>query len=154
MKFLVDAHVPRRLCAVLAQHGHDAVHTSDLPAKNLTKDRIINQISIAEQRVVVSKDTDFFYSHLLQGRPWKLLLIRTGNISTRDLCALFERNLSEIEVALKNHALVEIESFGGDSVCVVRLSYDAGTRANEERHRQVIEAPVKCQRTLRNVRRS
>lgn len=109
MKFLVDAHLPRRLCAVLAQHGHDAVHTLDLPAKNITKDRVINQISLAEQRVVVSKDTDFFYSHLLQGRPWKLVLVRTGNISTRDLCLLVERNLPAIEAALESHALVEID---------------------------------------------
>lgn len=29
MKFLVDAHLPRRLCAVLARHGHDAPHTID-----------------------------------------------------------------------------------------------------------------------------
>lgn len=35
MKFLVDAHLPRRLCAMLAQRGHDAKHTLDLPAGNL-----------------------------------------------------------------------------------------------------------------------
>jgi predicted nuclease of predicted toxin-antitoxin system len=59
--------------------------------------------------VVISKDTDFFYAHLLQGRPWKLVLLKTGNISTRDLCALFERNLPAIEAALQNHTLVEID---------------------------------------------
>ena len=96
MKFLVDAHLPLRLCAVLAQHGHDAVHTLDLPAKNATKDSVINQVSLDDQRVVISKDTDFFYSHVLQGRPWKLLLVKTGNISTRDLRDLFERNLPAI----------------------------------------------------------
>lgn len=116
MKFLVDAHLPRRLCAVLAQHGHDAVHTFDLPDKNTNKDRIINQISLADQRVVISKDTDFFYSHLLQGRPWKLLLVRTGNISMRDLCALFARNLLAIEAALQNHTLVEIDRLAVTSV--------------------------------------
>jgi predicted nuclease of predicted toxin-antitoxin system len=116
MKFLVDAHLPRRLCAVLAQHGHDAVHTVDLSDKNKTKDRIINQISLADQRVVISNDTDFFYSHLLQGRPWKLLLVRTGNISMRDLCALFERNLPAIETALQSHTLVEIDRLTVTSV--------------------------------------
>jgi predicted nuclease of predicted toxin-antitoxin system len=59
MKFLVDAHLPRRLCTMLAQHGHNAMHTLDLPAANKTKDRIINQLSFDEQRVVVTKDTDF-----------------------------------------------------------------------------------------------
>ena len=109
MKFLVDAHLPRRLCAMLAQHGHDATHTLDLPARNATKDGVINQLSLDEQRVVVSKDTDFFYSHLLQGRPWKLLLVKTGNISTRELRALFERNLPAIEAAFLTHTLVEID---------------------------------------------
>jgi predicted nuclease of predicted toxin-antitoxin system len=109
MKFLVDAHLPSRLCAMLARHGRDAMHTLDLPAKNATEDRIINQIALDDQRVIISKDTDFFYSHLLQDRPWKLVLVRTGNISAGDLCALFERNLPEIETALDSHTLVEID---------------------------------------------
>ncbi len=109
MKLLVDAHLPHELCTILARHGHDAVHTSALPAGNATKDASIIQMSLTEQRVVVSKDTDFFYSHLLQGRPWKLLLVRTGNISTRDLCALMGRHLPAIEAALENHTLVELD---------------------------------------------
>ena len=109
MKFIVDAHIPRGLCGVLVRHGHDAVHTFDLPDKNATKDGVINRISLDEQRVVISKDADFFYSHLLQGRPWKLLLVKTGNISARDLCELFERNLPTIEIALGIHTLVEID---------------------------------------------
>ncbi|MBI5766502.1 MAG: DUF5615 family PIN-like protein [Verrucomicrobia bacterium] len=109
MKFLVDAHLPRRLCAVLALHGHDAIHTLDLPDQNRTKDGAINQRSLDEGRVVISKDTDFFYSHLLHGRPWKLLLVRTGNISTADLCALLERNLTTVEAEFQKHTLVEID---------------------------------------------
>jgi predicted nuclease of predicted toxin-antitoxin system len=109
MKFLVDAHLPRSLCAVLARHGHDANHTLDLPAKNATKDNIVNQISVNEQRIVISKDSDFFYSHLVLGRPWKLVLVKTGNMSKGELCSLFERHLSEIEAALEQYTLVEID---------------------------------------------
>jgi predicted nuclease of predicted toxin-antitoxin system len=109
MKFVVDAHLPPSLCAVLARHGHDANHTLDLPAKNATKDTILNQISVEEQRVVISKDSDFFYSHLVLGRPWKLVLVKTGNMSTEDICSLFERHLSEIEAALERYSMVEID---------------------------------------------
>ena len=109
MKFLVDAHLPPSLCTVLARHGHDATHTLDLPAKNATKDTDLSQISFDEQRVVVSKDTDFFYSHMVLGRPWKLVLVKTGNMSKGDLCSLFERHLSEIEAALEQYTLVEID---------------------------------------------
>lgn len=109
VRFLVDAHLPRGLCVLLNRQGHDAIHTLDLPAKNVTPDGAINQMSLNQRRIVISKDSDFFYSHLLQGRPWKLLLIKTGNISRRDLIDLFERNLPAIEAALKSHSLLEID---------------------------------------------
>lgn len=57
MKFLVDAHLPRGLCAVLQAAGHDAVHTRQPPAHDRTTDQVINEVSVAEQRVVISKDT-------------------------------------------------------------------------------------------------
>jgi predicted nuclease of predicted toxin-antitoxin system len=38
MKFVVDAQLPRRLARELAEFGHDAVHTLDLPAGNHTPD--------------------------------------------------------------------------------------------------------------------
>lgn len=94
---------------MFVQHGHDATHTLDLPTGNTTKDPIINELSVREQRIVVSKDSDFFYSHVLQGRPWKLLLIKTGNISAQDLCGLLERHLPTIETLLRTHTLVELD---------------------------------------------
>ena len=109
MKFLVDAHLPPSLAAALRAAGHDAVHTRDLPAQNRTRDGVINEISLRDQRVVITKDTDFFYSHILQGRPWKLLLVRTGNIGTAELRALFARHLPAILAALQTHSLVEID---------------------------------------------
>lgn len=94
---------------MLAQHGHNVIHTRELPTGNATKDSLINEISVNEQRVVVSKDTDCFYAHILHGRPWKLLLIKTGNMSAQALCALLERHLSAIENVLQTHTLIEID---------------------------------------------
>lgn len=112
MKFLVDAHLPAAVCRVLREAGHDVLHTSDLPDANRTKDRAINAQSIRDRRVVVTKDTDFYYSHLLQGRPWKLLLVRTGNLRMRDLTSLFEKNLPLILEALTSNTLVELDQRG------------------------------------------
>lgn len=86
-------------------------------AQNRTPDAGINDLSVKEQRVVVTKDTDFYHSHVLHGRPWKLLLIRTGNIRTRDLKALFAQRLPAISAALARISLVELER---QSVRVVR----------------------------------
>jgi len=109
MNFLVDAHLPPGLCAVLQAAGHDAVHTRQLTEQNRTPDVGINQLSAQEQRVVITKDTDFYHSHVLHGKPWKLLLIRTGNIRTRDLKALFAQNLPTIIAALEQNSLVELD---------------------------------------------
>src|SRR5271170_5915442 len=109
MKFVVDAHLPPGLCALLEAAGHDAIHTSRLTAQNRTADEILNQLSLREQRVVVTKDSDFYHSHLLHGKPWKLLLVRTGNIRTRDLKALFQTHLSTIVAALEQNSLVELD---------------------------------------------
>jgi predicted nuclease of predicted toxin-antitoxin system len=108
MKFLVDAHLPPGLCALLQAAGHEAVHTRQLPAQNQATDTFINDLSLREERVVVSKDTDFYYSHLLQRKPWKLLLIRTGNMSTRDLKRLMQVHLPEVIAALEANSLVEL----------------------------------------------
>ena len=45
--------------ALLQAARHDAIHTAALPARNQTPDRAINELSITDQRVVISKDTDW-----------------------------------------------------------------------------------------------
>jgi predicted nuclease of predicted toxin-antitoxin system len=109
MKFLVDAHLPPSLCTLLQAAGHDALHTTQLPARNQTPDQVINELSLKDQRVLISKDTDFYYSLLLQQRPHKLLLVRTGNMGTRELRALFQKHLPAITQALENNSLVELD---------------------------------------------
>jgi predicted nuclease of predicted toxin-antitoxin system len=110
MKFLVDAHLPPSLCNLLQAAGHDAIHTSHLIAQNRTPDEALNELSLKEQRVVITKDSDFYHSHLLHGKPWKLLLVRTGNIRTRDLKRLFGEHLPAIVAALERNSLVELDS--------------------------------------------
>lgn len=109
MKFVVDAHLPPRLCVVFQAAGHDATHTGQLAARNQTSDEVINQRSMAEQCVVVTKDSDFYHSHLLHGKPRKLLLVRTGNIRTRELTELFQRHLPDIVAAFEENSLVELD---------------------------------------------
>lgn len=108
MKFLIDAQLPRRLANVFKEAGYEAIHTLDLPNQNATKDIEINQISIQEQYVVISKDSDFLNSFLTVKQPYKLLLVTTGNIKNNDLIMLFQNNISEIAQLFKNHDLIEI----------------------------------------------
>jgi len=57
MKLIVDAHLPESICAYF--NDCDCIHTKQLEKGNLTKDSFINELSIKEQRAVITKDTDF-----------------------------------------------------------------------------------------------
>jgi predicted nuclease of predicted toxin-antitoxin system len=108
MNFLVDAHLPRRLAFRLRDAGHDAVHTLDLPNKNRTTDDEINAISEHEQRVVITKDADFVNSFLVVRKPYKLLLISTGNITNIELESLFVPAIPTIVTAFTTHSYIEL----------------------------------------------
>jgi predicted nuclease of predicted toxin-antitoxin system len=112
MNFLVDAQLPRRMAAWLTAAGCDATHTLDLPDRNRSTDEQINDVADREQRVVVSKDADFVDGHLLRGRPAKLLLISTGNISNRDLEALVVPLIPDIVREFQTHSFLELGSAG------------------------------------------
>ena len=108
MKFLIDAQLPRRLASTLADLGHDSIHTLDLPDRNATPDREVALTADREDRVVVTKDGDFRLSHLLTGRPRRLLYVATGNIANAVLLDLFRSHLAEVERAFENRAHVEL----------------------------------------------
>jgi predicted nuclease of predicted toxin-antitoxin system len=108
MKFLVDAQLPRQMAALLQEAGHDAKHTLDLPLGNRTTDLVINQLSLKEQRVVVTKDADFVDSFLLRQEPWKLLLVSTGNIRNSEMMALFQANLERVAEGFNSFGFIEI----------------------------------------------
>jgi predicted nuclease of predicted toxin-antitoxin system len=110
MKFVVDAQLPRRLARELATRGHDAVHTSDLPAANRTPDQEITALAIRENRIVITKDNDFVTSFLLHGVPPKLLLISTGNIANDELSKLLSANMAALEKAFGEYDFVELSA--------------------------------------------
>lgn len=93
MNFLVDAHLPPARCGRLRAAGQDARHTGELAERNRTSDGVLNELSVRERRVVITKDADFYHSYLFHGEPWKLLLIRTGNLR-RATCSGFLPRIS------------------------------------------------------------
>ncbi|MEO7622834.1 MAG: DUF5615 family PIN-like protein [Gallionella sp.] len=107
MKFLVDAQLPRRFAQWLNEAGHDALHTLDLPKKNLTPDSELTARAMRDDRIVISKDADFVQSFLINGEP-PLLLISTGNITNVELEKILRANLGGIAAAFASGRFVEI----------------------------------------------
>ena len=111
MKLLVDAQLPRRLAQQLAALGHDVIHTLDLPLANQTSDLSIIELADGAGRVVITKDRDFVDSFVLRGEPARLLLVSTGNISNRDLEALFGRHMHKSRRRLRRADSLNLAAF-------------------------------------------
>ncbi|MBF2014909.1 MAG: DUF5615 family PIN-like protein [Rivularia sp. T60_A2020_040] len=108
MKFIVDAQLPVRLARFLESAGYDTIHTKDLPNKNATSDTEINAVSIGDERIVITKDSDFLNSFLTIKEPYKLLLVTTGNINNLELEELFAANLQSLVELFNSHDYIEM----------------------------------------------
>jgi len=110
MKFLIDAHLPASLNAYFI--GHEVFHTSDLEHGNLTSDKDINSFSMMEHTVLITKDSDFYYSYLTSRKPYKLVLVKLGNMRLNDLKAYFEKNAALIVKHLNHSSFLILEPTG------------------------------------------
>jgi predicted nuclease of predicted toxin-antitoxin system len=105
MKFLIDAQLPPSLKQLFISKGFDCIHTLDLEDKNYTPDNIINAISVAQQRIVITKDVDFLDSFIIKKQPFKLILVKLGNSSRKELLDFFSNKFDEI---IEKNTLEEI----------------------------------------------
>jgi len=108
MNFLIDANLPRRLVQFFHERGHQATHTIELPDGNAAGDTALLDYSDEHNCVITTKDSDFSTSFWLKNRPYKLLLISTGNIRNVDLETLFIANIDEIIRELTENRFVEL----------------------------------------------
>jgi predicted nuclease of predicted toxin-antitoxin system len=96
IKFFVDTQLPPLLAKFLAEKDFDAIHTTDFPEGHLLQDTEIVKIAISEQRIIITKDSDFLDNYLLKGAPPKILLLKLGNISNRELLEVIDLYLQQL----------------------------------------------------------
>jgi predicted nuclease of predicted toxin-antitoxin system len=106
MKFLLDAQLPPSLKQLFVEKGFDCIHTLDLEDGNDTSDKIINKISVAEQRIVITKDSDFYDSFIIKNKPYKLILVKLGNTPKKEVIQFFKDHFEEIIEKLKVESMV------------------------------------------------
>jgi predicted nuclease of predicted toxin-antitoxin system len=107
MRFLVDAQLPRRLAHRFRDAGHDVLHTLDLSTGNRTTDDALIAQARREDRVLVTKDTDFVDAWTLRGTP-RLFLLSVGNCTNAELEALVLPHLAAVASALEENGFVEL----------------------------------------------
>jgi predicted nuclease of predicted toxin-antitoxin system len=108
MKFLVDAQLPVKLCEILHSVGLEAVHVDTLPHGDESSDRDISVFADHQDLIVITKDSDFYHSHMILRQPKKLLLITTGNIKNRNLFDLIRANAKTIYTLFHSCNYVEL----------------------------------------------
>ena len=97
LRFLIDTQLPPKLRFIFEGFGGDAIHTTHFPEGHLLDDSTIIELAIQENRIIVTKDSDFQDNFLLKGSPPKVLLIKLGNISNKNLFIVIETHYSSIE---------------------------------------------------------
>jgi predicted nuclease of predicted toxin-antitoxin system len=112
MNFIIDAQLPPSLTSLFIKHGYDCIHTIDLPQKNHTPDKLIRKLSLEQNRIVITKDTDFFHSFILRKEPYKVVFVTVGNMRLGELKKLFEFHFLKIIAAIESHGMIEVSKNG------------------------------------------
>lgn len=107
MRLLVDQNLARRVATLLVEAGHDAVHVADRGLSRAEDDEVL-ALALAEDRVLVSEDTDFGALLARSGdRLPSFVLIRTAEpLTSDDQAALLVANLPHAERDLEAGAIV------------------------------------------------
>jgi len=111
MKLLLDANLSWRLCAPLAERFGECVHVNSQKLTRPAKDSEIWRYAKGNGYVVVTQDADFLHLLETKGFPPKVILIKTGNLSRKQLERIFAQADSAITAldASNNTGLLEIQ---------------------------------------------
>lgn len=112
MKLIVDAQLPKKLCEILDHLGLKSMHVDELPHGDETTDKEITSFADKESLIVLTKDFDFYHSHMKLRKPKKLFLITTGNLKNNQLFNLFRSNALIIRNALERSSFIELSNEG------------------------------------------
>lgn len=107
MKFLIDNALSPAIAARLAEAGHDAIHVREIDMATATDERIFARAA-AEQRILVSADTDFgtLLAASETNRPSYILFRRRTGHWPEQQAALLLLNLPGIKADLAEGAMV------------------------------------------------
>lgn len=121
MRFLLDENQSPKLVEYLGAAGYDVVHVRDVGLSAVLDSKIM-EAARADQRIIVSGDTDFgeLLARTNAAGPSLILLRRQDNRRAVEIAALIEVNLAAVSDDLEAGAIVV---FDQDRIRVRRLPF-------------------------------
>jgi predicted nuclease of predicted toxin-antitoxin system len=101
VKLLLDENLSPRLVEALAAIYPDLAHVRDFGLKS-APDPEVWAYAASYGYTIVTKDSDFHHRSFLHGHPPKVIWIRLGNCSTRDIAELLIARREEVETFLRS----------------------------------------------------
>ncbi len=96
MKLLFDENISPRLVILLADIFPHSIHVRDVGLK-AADDGLVWEHARENELIIVSKDSDLHQRSFVFGYPPKVVWIRLGNCSTRDIEKLLRSNYAEVK---------------------------------------------------------
>lgn len=110
MKLLFDANLSWRLTNLLKKDYPQSIHVNRTGLKQPAKDVDIWNYAFKNEFTIVTNDEDYYQLSMMRGFPPKVILLLTGNQSTRYIAGLLSNRKENIEqfIQSREYGLMEI----------------------------------------------
>lgn len=102
MKLLIDANLSWRLVGLLKAEFPEITHVIHTGLQESSSDTSIWNYAHQNNYSIITNDDDFYLLSLSKGFPPKIVLLRTGNQSTKYMAEILTKHKNEIKTFLDN----------------------------------------------------
>ena len=109
MKLLLDANISWRLTALLSEYFGECIHVNQTNLSKPATDTDIWNFAAANRYTIVTQDSDFLNLFEAMGFPPKVILLRIGNMSGKEMGETLVKSKTSIrELEENDYGLLEI----------------------------------------------
>ncbi|MGE0635556.1 MAG: DUF5615 family PIN-like protein [Bacteroidia bacterium] len=102
MQLLIDANLSWRLVNILKNDFPEINHVIYTGLEQACSDKTIWEYALKNNCSIITSDEDFYLLSISKGFPPKIILVKTGNQSTRYIASILIKHKAEISEFVNN----------------------------------------------------